>query len=373
MRRRKWKANWLGWMACAVAMPSAAFLLGSGDLPAQGPRAADSRTARGTVQSMTTAPKGEIDGAVLDDGTVLHWPPHLADRFSSAVERGDRVSAVGQMETNREGEDWFEVQTLTNLDSNATVENDERGRRPKKGRKAPPPPPRQSAPGETIRGTVERMTTAPKGEIDGAVLDDGTLIHWPPHLQARFTAAVARGDRISAEGRMETNREGVDWFEVQTLTNLDSDATAENDERGRPPKKGRRGPPPPPRQSGATQTVRGTVERMTTAPKGEIDGALLDDGRVIHWPPHLQDRFTKVLAKGDRVEVTGSQETTKKGDEHFEVQSLTNVRTDASADNDDNAAPPRRADTGSRADRLRQLKQQVERLEREIERLERDL
>jgi hypothetical protein len=237
--------------------------------------------------------------------------------------------------------------------------------------------PREGA-SKTVRGTVERMTTAPKGEIDGAVLDDGTVLHWPPHLADRFTAVVARGDQVSAVGRSEINREGEDRFEVQTLTNLDSNATAQNDERGRPPKKRRKGPPPPP-PSGPMETIRGTVERMTTAPKGETDGAVLDDGTVIHWPPHLADRFAKVASQGDRVEATGFQETTPKGDEHFEVQSLTNLRTKASADNDDvgpsqgNLSRGRRADTESRIERLRQLKQQAERLQREIERLEEEL
>ncbi len=39
------------------------------------PPAAESKTVRGAVKSFTTAPMGEVDGAVLDDGTVIHWPP----------------------------------------------------------------------------------------------------------------------------------------------------------------------------------------------------------------------------------------------------------------------------------------------------------
>src|ERR1700678_1571992 len=42
---------------------------------------------------------------------------------------------------------------------------------------------------------------------------------------------------------------------------------------------------------GATNTVQGTVRRSTTAPMGQIDGAVLDDGTLIHWPPHLGDRM----------------------------------------------------------------------------------
>jgi hypothetical protein len=229
----------------------------------------------------------------------------------------------------------------------------------------------------TVRGTVKSMTTAPKGEIDGAVMEDGTVLHWPPHLERQFSDVVKPGDRVTASGFAQRGREGDERFEVRKLTNVDTDATAENDGPGPRPKR-RKGPPPPPRRTAEMKTVRGKVERMTTAPKGEIDGAVLDDGTVLHWPPHLEERFSDVVAKGDRIEATGFDETTPKGDEHFEVASVTNLRTDASADNDNlkERKEPRRPRDGGRrgdddrAERIRELKRQLERLQREIERLE---
>lgn len=228
----------------------------------------------------------------------------------------------------------------------------------------------------TARGKIERMTTAPKGEIDGAVLDDGTWIHWPPHLEDRFTAAVDTGDRVEAVGRVETGKKGDTRFEVRTLTNLDTQATAENDgPRGK--RKGRGGPPPEPRRVGPNETVRGTVERLTTAPKGETDGAILDDGTFVHWPPHLEDRFAALVRQGDRIEAVGFHGRGKQGEERFEVESLTNLRTDRTVRRDDGPRTERRRDdrgaNRNRSERIRQLKDEVERLEREIERLERDL
>lgn len=233
----------------------------------------------------------------------------------------------------------------------------------------------------TARGTVERLNTAPKGEIDGAILDDGTFLHWPPHLEDRFSAVVRKGDRVEASGRIETGKRGETRFEVRTLTNLDSRATVENNEPRGKRKKDRRGPPPPPRRSGPSETIRGTVERLNTAPKGEIDGAILDDGTFIHWPPHLEDRFAAVVERGDRIEAVGFRGTGKRGDERFEVESLTNLRTDRTVERDDGPLPVRRRDErrddrgakDSRSERIRQLKADVERIEREIERLERDL
>ena len=103
---------------------------------AQGPRPGEARTVEGRVRALTTAPMGELDGATLDDGTTIHWPPHLADRFASVATKGDRVRVVGRTETGPEGDTHFEVQNLTNLRTNAAAEGEE----------GPPPPPTGVAP-----------------------------------------------------------------------------------------------------------------------------------------------------------------------------------------------------------------------------------
>jgi hypothetical protein len=241
-----------------------------------------------------------------------------------------------------------------------------------------PPEPPPDAEFMTLRGTVKEFTTAPKGEVDGLVLTDGKWIHWPPHLQDRFKDLAAKGDRVRATGWWETGRRSETKLEVSTLTNLATNKTAENPDRPAPaaaaPSAGPRG--------GETETARGKVKDFTTAPKGEVDGAMLDDGTWLHWPPHMQDRFSAILERGDPVRATGRIETGRKGDTHFEVQSVTNLRTNASADNPDfaNGPPPRRPGPGriapppppDREQRLRDLENQVEQLRREIERLRRE-
>src|SRR5487761_1092527 len=235
MRRAKWQIGWITGINGALAILAAGFLLNGGHIKAQGPQPRRSRTVRGTVESMTTAPKGEIDGAVLDDGTVIHWPPHLAGRFSSVVAKGERIMADGRMETGRQGDTLFEVRTVTNIETNATVENDGRGPREKRRKEKPPAPPRNGSE-RNIQGKVERLTRAPKGEIDGAVLDDGTFLHWPPHLEDRFANLIAEGDRVKAAGVDETGKRGEERFEVYSLTNLRTNASAEIDDLGpRPP------------------------------------------------------------------------------------------------------------------------------------------
>jgi hypothetical protein len=240
---------------------------------------------------------------------------------------------------------------------------------------------------QTMQGTVRSLTTAPRGEVDGAVLEDGTVIHWPPHLEDRFRDLAARGERIRVTGRMETGPRGDTHFEVRSLTNVRTKTTRENDDG--PP------PPPPPGRSGRpgprgprerdrfaraeAKTVEGKVRSLTTAPRGEIDGAVLEDGTVIHWPPHLEDRFGDLAARGERIRVTGRMETGPEGDTHLEVESLTNLRTKATRENDDGPPPPPPERRGAAPDRprdreqrLRQLEEQMEQMRREIERLRRE-
>ena len=136
-----------------------------------------------------------------------------------------------------------------------------------------------------------------------------------------------------------------------------------------------------PPSAGEVSTVRGTLDRFTTAPMGEVDGAVLDDGTWLHWPPHLQSRFTDIIKEGDRVRATGRTETGPAGDTHFEVQRVTNLRSDAVAENPDFAnGPPTPPDrrrlsldgAGDTERRLRALEDKVDRLLREVERLRRD-
>src|SRR5512135_3782272 len=111
------------WMTqrAPLAVGFLALLLVCVEVKAQPPGFGEPSTVQSTVRSFTTAPMGEVDGAVLDDGTVIHWPPHLADRFTGIVARGDRVRVAGRMEIGPAGDTHLEVQTATNLRTNASA------------------------------------------------------------------------------------------------------------------------------------------------------------------------------------------------------------------------------------------------------------
>lgn len=206
---------------------------------AQPPDVGSTRTLQGAIERFTTAPMGEIDGAVLDDGTVIHWAPHLADRFSGIAARGEPIRATGWTVTGPEGDTHFEIRTLTNRRTNAFFENNDPAPPPPRSgpgrRRGSLPPPRpqperrlESNPLRSVQGRVARLTTAPMGEVDGAVLDDGTVVHWPPHLSAQFAATVTRGAQVRFNGWTEIGPEADSHFEVQSASNIRTDSASGN-------------------------------------------------------------------------------------------------------------------------------------------------
>lgn len=101
-------------------------------------------------------------------------------------------------------------------------------------------PPGIHAPGqrETIQGQVIEQTKAPTGEIDGVILEDGTWLHWPPHLEKYLGKLTQPGQVVEAEGRRQAGPRGEIVVEVFSLTNVEANATFEREEM----------PPPPPRR-----------------------------------------------------------------------------------------------------------------------------
>lgn len=215
---------------------------------------------------------------------------------------------------------------------------------------------------ERVEGKVLRTTTARRGEIDGVILDDGTWVHWPPHLGDEFSPLAKVGQRIDANGRKELNKEGEEWFETFRLINLGSKASFERDEMPPPPRHGHRPPPPGERGRGGPggfESIEGTIKSFTTAPKGETDGAVLSDGRVIHWPPHRQDDFANVASVGDRVRIEGRSKRAPHGEFQIEVDSLEKL------DGKSTASAAKSDPTESEA-KIRRLEERLERIEAKL-------
>jgi hypothetical protein len=249
-----------------------------------------------------------------------------------------------------------------------------------------------------VRGNVEDFTVTADGEVEGAILDNGTetVLYWPARLQGRMAEILKPGVRVRAVGRRVTGPDGNPRFLVKSVTNLRTGETVDNADfvEGPPvnpvapaaqePKEGSPRPVGSPSTSGAPKMLvaRGDLERFTQSPSGEMDGAILDNEEetVLHWPPRLQDKFTGILKLGDRVRATGHRVVSPEGNPLFVVMSVTNMRTRETVENPDYREPRTRAPANTRptrggptpADweqRLAQLETQVDELRREIARL----
>jgi hypothetical protein len=82
-------------------------------------------------------PRGEVNGALLEDGTVLRLPPAEAERFATLLQPGRTVVAEGSEFANALGKIFEASQLGPSRDQLSAAEPP-----PGPGRDRPPPPPR---------------------------------------------------------------------------------------------------------------------------------------------------------------------------------------------------------------------------------------
>ena len=140
----------------------------------------------------------------------------------------------------------------------------------------------------TTSGSISRFVINPEGNVDGFILADGALVHFPPHMSSQLVALVQRGDAIRIAGL----RDGAGNVSAQQITNERTGQTL-NDQ---PPPVDAPRTPPALRGAGLVKlSVKGTVMRVTTAPRGEPDGVILKDGTIIKMPPPVAQQFMTLL------------------------------------------------------------------------------
>src|SRR5205085_8164185 len=117
--------------------------------------------------------------------------------LAAAVRPGDAVAVSGF----RSPVGGLLIATsVTNAASNQSVID--RGP-PPPGFRAPPPPPGMPAPGAqsaAAQGRVQMQLHGPAGDVNGAILDDGTMLRMPPHLSYQLAFLLAPGQTVAAQG-----------------------------------------------------------------------------------------------------------------------------------------------------------------------------
>jgi hypothetical protein len=203
---------------------------------------------RGQIQQFTLTPRGDIDGLILFDGTEVKTPPHLSTELAYSVKPGDTVIVHG---LRAAALPLVQAVSITDEQTGRTVVDNGP---PGPGRPGAPPPPAPrlgtpaAGPGAPIPGLTEmqgrvRMSLhGPQGDVNGALLEDGTVLCLPPPEAARLATLLQPGQTVVAEGTGLATAVGK-VFEVQQIGASREQLSLVETPPGRGP--GRRPPPPP--------------------------------------------------------------------------------------------------------------------------------
>lgn len=147
-------------------------------------------------------------------------------------------------------------------------------------------------------GVVDRFLINPRGEIDGILLADGVEVHVPPHLSGEIRAALRPGASIAVYGVRPRDAAMISAVAIETGPGqriVDNGPPKHGHEAGhKPDKKNKRGDAGPP----ALVEASGLVRRPLHGPKGEVRGALLEDGRLVRVAPHEAKDRAELLQAG---------------------------------------------------------------------------
>jgi hypothetical protein len=94
-----------------------------------------------------------------------------------------------------------------------------------------------------VQGRIRMPLHGPRGDVNGALLEDGTILRLPPPEAERFTALLQASQTVVAEGVQLTNPIGR-VLEVRQIGSSRDQLNPVQAPPGPGGKKDRRGPPP---------------------------------------------------------------------------------------------------------------------------------
>lgn len=139
---------------------------------------------KGKVAQYLLNPRGDVDGFLLADGTEVHVPPHLSTQLVFAVKPGDAVTIHG---LKARATPMVLAASVTNDATGTTVSGGPRG-------------PRGGLEQLEATGRVKAQLHTPRGDVDGVLLEDGTIVHLPPPEAQKLAAGLAVGQAVFVRG-----------------------------------------------------------------------------------------------------------------------------------------------------------------------------
>lgn len=158
-----------------------------------------SPTVQGTIARFMINPMGEVDGFVTNDRTQVRFPPHMSEELIAIAAVGDPISVQGF----REYSGAVKAYSVTSSRSGQTVVE-----HPPGPNRLPPHLRGISLQEMTAQGAVALILTGPKGEPNGVMLQDGSVVRFPPHVGFQFAPLLQPGQAIAARGYGTQNQFG---------------------------------------------------------------------------------------------------------------------------------------------------------------------
>jgi hypothetical protein len=155
----------------------------------------------GSVRRFLVNPHGEVDGLLLADGTIVKFRPHMGAELIAVVKANDAISVRGYREPSAA------VKAIVVVNEGTRQQVVER----------PPGPDIAKMPKHLrfaalsrlkVMGKIERQMRGKKGEVNGVLLSDGTVVRFPPHVAFDFAVLLQPGLVIAAEGLGTENAYG---------------------------------------------------------------------------------------------------------------------------------------------------------------------
>ena len=139
---------------------------------------------KGKVVQYLLTPRGDVDGFFLADGTEVHVAPHLSTQLVYAVKPGDTVTIHG---VKAKAAPLLLAASVSNDATGATVQGGPHGRH---GGLAQ----------VEANGRVKAQLHTPRGEVDGVLLQDGTIVRLPPPEAQKLNALLANDQPLFVRG-----------------------------------------------------------------------------------------------------------------------------------------------------------------------------
>lgn len=178
------------------------------------------------------------------------------------------------------------------------------------------------------RGVVRQYALTPRGDVDGLILQDGTEVSFPPHLGMQVVFAIKPNDTISVRG---LRARAIPLIDAAQIRNEATGATIVDSGPG-------------PRPDAMPTTIAGRVQQTLYGKRGEVNGALLDNGTIVKLPPDAAASRSDLLAPGRVLTVAGIVVSTPLGT----VIDATSIGPSADAMGVIDRPPPPRGPMGKR-------------------------